>query len=60
MTTAPEALAEYSSCLGWNAKGQPSMIVKPKDRKEVQAVIRLANELKLNLVPTSSGGPHFQ
>ncbi len=59
MTTAPEALAEYSSCLGWNAKGQPSMIVKPKDRKEVQAVIRLANELKLNLVPTSSGGPHF-
>ena len=44
---------------GSTAKGQPSVIVRPKDRKEVQAVIKLANELKLNLVPTSSGGPHF-
>ncbi len=57
--TDAAALAEYASCQGSAAKGQPSVIVRPKDRKEVQAVIRLGNELKLNLVPTSSGGPHF-
>lgn len=59
VSTDAAALAEFSSCLGSAAQGQPSAIVKPKDRKQVQAVIRLANELKLNLVPTSSGGPHF-
>ncbi len=59
VTTDAAALAEYASCNGSTAKGEPSVIVRPKDRKEVQAVIKLANELKLNLIPTSSGGPHF-
>jgi glycolate oxidase len=60
VTSKPDALAAYASCLGSAAQGEPSAVVKPKDRKEVQAVVKLANELKLNLIPASSGGPRFR
>jgi FAD/FMN-containing dehydrogenase len=53
-------LKGYAGCLGSTQKGEPVAVVRPRDRREVQAVVRLANELGINLVPASSGPPRFR
>lgn len=60
VSSEPGALASYAGCLGSAVRGEPLAVVKVKDRKEVQAVVKLANELKLNLIPASSGEPRFR
>ncbi len=37
---------------------EPKYAVQPKDRGQVEAIIDVAKELHLNLVPASSGAPH--
>ena len=37
---------------------KPDAIVRPGDPDEVKALVDLANRLRLNLVPVSSGPPH--
>jgi hypothetical protein len=39
---------------------KPMLIVKPRDRSEVEELIRLARKLRINLVPCSSGTPHMK
>ncbi len=58
----PQALAGYTACLGPvkpGMPGKPLLVVKPANTSEVQAVVRLANEMGLNLIPVSSGTPRF-
>jgi FAD/FMN-containing dehydrogenase len=38
----------------------PRAVVKVRSADEVQAIVKLANELKTPLVPISSGGPHHK
>jgi len=56
---APEVLEAYSKDFSLAPQGAPDYVVKPKDAQEVQKVIKVANEHRLPVVPTSSGA-HFQ
>jgi len=53
-------LQGYASGLASGAQGQPFLAVRPADAKQVQAVVRLANQVGLNLVPVSSGEPRMR
>ena len=55
----PEALDKYSKEFSLAPRGVPNYVVKPKDAKEVQKVIKFANERFIPVVPCSSG-VHFQ
>ena len=39
---------------------RPSLVVRPRDAREVENIVKLANEFNTPLVPVSSGGPHFR
>ena len=39
---------------------RPLFVVRPEDRGQVERLIHLAKELRLNLVAASSGSPHFK
>jgi FAD/FMN-containing dehydrogenase len=41
-------------------EGKPLAVVRPKDTKEIQDLVNLAREMEMNLVPASSGTPHFR
>jgi len=55
----PELLEKYSRDCSFVREGSPSLAVFPADRKEVQEIVKKANEKKAPLVPVSSGPPHF-
>ncbi|MCX5885611.1 MAG: FAD-binding oxidoreductase, partial [Proteobacteria bacterium] len=48
------SLEAYASDLSLQAAKKPMLVVKPKDRDEVQKVVKLANEQKIPLIPASS------
>jgi len=50
-----ERLKPYSEDCSLSAPSMPSYVAQPKNAEEVQRVIRLANENKLPVVPSSSG-----
>lgn len=49
-----EVLKRYSKDQSLSPPGMPNYVVKSKDSKEVQGVIRLTNEYLLPVVPVSS------
>jgi hypothetical protein len=55
----PGILDKYSLDYSFHHQGIPLMVVFPGAKEEVQAIVRLANEMKTPLVPVSSGPPHF-
>lgn len=57
----PEILKSYEMdvSLGLNDARMPSCVVWPQSIKEVQLLVKLANEQALALVPTSSEPPRF-
>ncbi len=55
----PEVLGKYSQDLSFHAAVSPSLVVFPDSIEEVQAIVRLAVEMKTPLIPISSGPPHF-
>jgi glycolate oxidase len=50
----PKVLEEYSRDLSFVPQVMPGYVVKPADVKEVQGVVKWANETKTSLVPVSS------
>ncbi len=56
----PEILKEYSADCSFTVPKMPSAVVKPGNVKEVQEVVRWANQNRSALVPLSSGAPHFR
>ena len=54
----PKILEEYSKDYSLVSPGKPEVVVRPKDVDEVQKIVRLANESKTPIVPSSSG-VHF-
>jgi len=55
----PRVLEGYSKDHSFVAKCRPWLLVYPKDKEEVQRIVRLANESRIPLVPVSSGSPRF-
>jgi hypothetical protein len=51
---ASEVLKKYSKDFSLVPAGMPNYVVKPKDAKEVQKVIKLANENLIPVIPISS------
>jgi hypothetical protein len=52
---SPEAIERYGRDYSTEPPGLFSCVVRPKDAKETQAVIQLANEAKFAIVPQTSG-----
>jgi hypothetical protein len=55
----PAVVAAYSKDHSFVAKASPLLLVHPEDKDEVQGIVRLANEVKISLIPVSSGPPRF-
>jgi FAD/FMN-containing dehydrogenase len=60
VTEDPKVLAAYSEDCSFVAKQSPLLVVYPKDKDEVQGIVRLANEIGMPLIPVSSGPPRFR
>jgi len=58
--TGKLALSEFAHDHSFVAGKTPRCVVKPKDVDEILALIRLANERKLSLIPCSSKPPRFR
>jgi len=54
------ALSEFARDQSFVAGKTPHCVVKPKDVDEILALVRLANEQKLSLIPCSSKPPRFR
>ena len=50
----------YASDMSFTAKVRPRAVVKPTTMEQVQAIVKWANETGTNLIPLSSGPPHFR
>jgi len=50
----------YSGDMSFTAKVRPRAVVKPTTMEQVQTIVRWANETGTNLIPLSSGPPHFR
>jgi FAD/FMN-containing dehydrogenase len=56
---AGEVLEAYAEDLSFAPRMVPRCVVRPDSVREVQALVRWANETSTTLVPVSSGPPHF-
>jgi hypothetical protein len=54
----PEILKQYSKDYSLVPPRMPTYVVKPKNAEEIQKIVKLANELKMPIIPCSSG-VHF-
>lgn len=52
-------LEGYAKDFSFVARGNPLLLVYPENKEELQAIVRLANESRMPLVPVSSGPPRF-
>jgi hypothetical protein len=59
VSASPLGLNAYKQGLRHDGGGRPLLAVFPETRAEVQAIVRLANEKGMPLVPVSSGPPRF-
>ena len=55
----PEVIAGCSKDCSFVAEGSPLLLVYPQGKGDVQAIVRLANETGVPLIPVSSGPPRF-
>ncbi len=55
----PEDLKKYADDNSFQRQGSPAIIAFPESKEEVQAIVKLAGETKIPLIPVSSGLPHF-
>ncbi len=55
VSDSPEELYVYSYDMTENLPGHPEYVVMPKNVKEIEAIIKLANDYKLPIVPFVAG-----
>jgi FAD/FMN-containing dehydrogenase len=55
----PERLKEYSQDYSFMRGSCPFLTVFPESRDKIQAIVKLAGESSVPLIPMSSGPPHF-
>jgi FAD/FMN-containing dehydrogenase len=56
----PKTLEQYSQDISFVNKVKPKLVVKLRNADEAMAIVKLAGENKIPLVPVSSGAPHFK
>ena len=56
----PKVLAEYAKDKSFTPELTPAFVLKPKTAEQVEALVKLANEEDLPLIPVSSKGPHYK
>ena len=52
-------LNNYARDHSFSEPSAPSIVIYPEKMEDVQAIVRLANEYRMPLIPVSSGPPHF-
>lgn len=57
---SPDILNDYSGDMSFAARMRPRCLVRPGSAKEVQEIVKWANEENVPLLPISSGPPHFR
>ena len=55
-----EVIGEHSGDFSFTPRMRPRCIVRPGNAGEVQKLVKWANETRGQLVPVSSGAPHFR
>lgn len=60
VSAEPSALTEYCADMSFVRSIMPACVVRPKNAKEVESVVRLAKGASVPIVPVSSGPPHFR
>jgi FAD/FMN-containing dehydrogenase len=55
-----DTLEAFSRDMSFTRPLKPALVLKPKNKDEVQKIIQWANQTSMPLVPVSSGGPHFR
>jgi FAD/FMN-containing dehydrogenase len=56
----PTTLKEYSGDMSFVNTVKPACVVKPRNARDIEEIVKLANETLTPLVPVSSGPPHFR
>jgi FAD/FMN-containing dehydrogenase len=56
----PAMLDQYASDMSFVNAIKPRCIVKPKNRDDIEKIVKLARETRTPLIPVSSGPPHFR
>ena len=56
----PVILKEYSCDISFAPSVEPRLVVKPRNAEDVQKIIKWANVAQVDLIPVSSGPPHFR
>jgi len=55
----PFLLESYAKDYSFVSGRAPSLVVYPQNKDQVQKIVRIANEIKMPIVPVSSGPPRF-
>jgi FAD binding domain/FAD linked oxidases, C-terminal domain len=55
----PEILIQFSKDISFNPPSMPFLAVRPENREDIRAVVKLAEKHNTPLVPVSSGPPRF-
>lgn len=53
-------LQSFASDISFTPSGRPGLVVYPRSKEDVQAIVRAAHEARVALCPVSSGAPHFR
>lgn len=56
----PESMKQYTKDYSFSSGVDPLLAAFPGSLEDVQAIVKLANEEKIPLIPISSGPPHFR
>lgn len=56
----PDRLGQVSRNCSFIAGSVPDCMVQPRDTREIQTLVRWANESRVPLIPVSSGGEHYR
>ena len=60
VTDDQAVLEQYSADQSFSKPMLPVFVVKPENAKQVEEIVKWANETSTPLVPVSSGAPHFK
>jgi hypothetical protein len=60
VTNKPAILDQYAGDMSFTSPIRPSCVVKPKDRDDIEKIVKLARQTGTPLIPISSGPPHFR
>ncbi|MEW6668673.1 MAG: FAD-binding oxidoreductase [Thermodesulfobacteriota bacterium] len=58
--TEPSVLKEYCADMSFVNSIMPECLVRPESAREVESIVKLANDTLVPIVPVSSGPPHFR